>query len=579
MSSLVGKRKKERPAEAALESHAFLLRGAYVKQVGAGIFSLFHPALRIAKKIERIIREEMDRVDGQEVMMPVVQPKELWEASGRYGTIGPEMVRFQDRSSHDMVLAMTHEEATLHLVRDEVNSYKQLPFMVYQLQTKFRDEPRSRGGLIRVREFTMTDGYSFHRTLEDLEGYYARCKRAYERLFARAGLTEVTSARSDSGMMGGKIAHEFMLLCEAGEDTLAWCEGCGYLANTDVARGQVTEFKETPKALEKVHTPGMKTIEDVAGFLGVEARQTAKVVLVESDAAGVPVMALVRGDLEVNEVKLAREIGRTVAPASEATFRALGVEPGYASPMSKERGKFRLVVDRSIAGSNNLVCGANEKDYHYRNFNLSRDVGEVETVDIATAREGDGCPECGGALIMKRGIEVGNIFQLGTKYTETMGMRYLDEDGKEQTPIMGCYGIGVGRLISAVMEVRHDKWGPVWPMSISPWQVQMNALNVDTLAVKEAAETLYEDLTRAGLEVLYDDRGERPGVQFAEADLLGIPFRLILSERNLAQGVVEWKRRDTGQTGTMKTDEVVEQVKGWVAQALQTIEQNAPEAM
>lgn len=572
MSQLTGRRYKERPAEATLESHAFLLRGGYARQVAAGIYSLLHPGLRIVRKIERIIREEMDRIDGQEVLMSLVQPRELWEESGRYQAIGPEMARFQDRGGHDMVLAMTHEEGVVHLVRGEISSYKQLPAMIYQIQTKFRDEPRARGGLIRVREFTMKDAYSFHTSNEDLEKYYRICYRAYQRIFARAGLPEVVAVQSDTGMMGGKVAHEFILLCDVGEDTIVSCDSCTYLANQEVAIGKIQSYPEEIKVLEKVYTPGMKTIEDVAKFLGVATRQTAKAVFYETDENGLPVLAIIRGDIEISEIKLAKIIRMQPKMATDARVAQTGAVAGFASPIGLDAAKVRIIIDQSLANSNNLVCGANEIDYHYKNFNLERDVPGAELVDIAQVRGGDGCPVCGGKLVLKNGIEVGNIFQLGTKYSSAMGMRYLDENGDEQVPIMGCYGIGVGRLLSSTMEVRRDKFGPIWPISISPWQVQLNALKIEDESVKRTAEALYDELQSLGIEVLYDDRGERPGVQFAEADLLGIPFRLIVSERNLANGQIEWKRRDTGESGLVAIAEAAQMAQNWVADALAQIE-------
>jgi len=577
MSQLTGRRYKERPAEATLDSHAFLLRGGYARQVAAGIYSLLHPGLRVIRKIERIIREEMDRIGGQEVLMPVAQPRELWEESGRYQSIGPEMARFKDRAEHDMVLAMTHEEGVVHLVRGEINSYKQMPAMLYQIQTKFRDEPRSRGGLIRVREFTMKDAYSFHTSQEDLERYYQICYIAYQRIFARVGLPEVVAVQSDTGMMGGKVAHEFELLCDAGEDTIVACTQCSYIANQEVAVGKIQGFPEEPRPLEKVHTPHMKTIEDVARFLKVEPRQTAKVVFYDSDDQGKVVMAIVRGDIEINETKLAKIIRQQPKMADDARIATTGAVPGFASPLGIDRAKCRVLVDPSIGDSNNLVCGANEPDYHYRNFNLERDCPGAEIVDLAQVREGDACPECGAPLTLRNGIEVGNIFQLGTKYTESMGMRYLDENGAELIPIMGCYGIGVGRLFSSTMEVRHDKFGPIWPISIAPWQVHLNALKIEDAEVRRVAEELEHELGELGIEVLFDDRGERPGVQFADADLLGIPFRLIVSERNVPQGLIEWKRRDTGESGLIPVVEAAELVKGWIASELAKIEKTAAE--
>jgi len=569
LSHLVGNRYKERPAEATLESHAFLLRGGYARQVANGIYSLLPPGLRVIRKIERIVREEMDRVGGQEVLMPVVMPRELWDESGRYESVGAELVRFDDRTGHGMVLGMTHEEGVLHLVRHEINSYMQLPVMVYQLQTKFRDEPRSRGGLIRVREFTMKDGYSFHTSQKDLEEYYNVCLLAYKRFFARCGLPEVVAVQSDTGMMGGKVAHEFILLCEAGEDTIAVCDTCSYRANLEVATARVEPIVENPKPLEKVHTPGKQTIEEVAGFLKVSPSQTAKAVFFEADSDGKPVLLLIRGDMEVNEAKLSKIIQVMPTPAEDKTIRATGAVPGYATAMGLDPANCRIIVDQTVAQSNNLVCGANEQDYHYLNFNLDRDLPGVAPVDVAEVRAGDGCPACEtGKLEMKRGIEVGNIFQLGTKYTESMNMTYTDENGKMQVPIMGCYGIGIGRLMSSVMEVRHDKFGVKWPISIAPWQVHINALKLNKGRTREVAEALYSGLQAAGVEVVMDDRDASPGVQFADADLLGVPIRIIVSERNLGDDQLEWKRRDTGESGTMPVGGAVETIKAWVDKAL-----------
>ena len=567
LSALVGNRYKERPAEAALESHAFLLRGGYARQVANGIYSLLPPGLRVIRKIERIIREEMDAIGGQEILMPVVLPAELWAESGRYDSIGPELTRFSDRTGRGMVLAMTHEEAVVALYRNELTSHAQLPFMAYQIQTKFRDEARSRGGLIRVREFTMKDAYSFHASQEDLERYYRVCFRAYERIFARVGVPEVVAVESSSGMMGGQVAHEFELVCDAGEDTLLLCDSCSYRANLEVARGRFASFAEDPLPLEKVHTPAMKTIQEVTGFLGVEPRQTAKVVFYESDAEGRLVVLLIRGDLEVNESKLAGILRVMPAPASEAKIVAAGTVPGFATPMGLDARHCRILVDPTIAESNNLVCGANEQDYHYRNFNLERDLPGAEIADVATVTDGAGCPHCEGTLRLRNGIEVGNIFQLGTKYSTSMNLTYTDANGKVCAPFMGCYGIGVGRLMSAFIEARHDQYGPKWPVSIAPWTVHLNALKLSKSAVKEQSEALYAALNSADVEVLYDDRDATPGVQFAEADLLGAPIHIIVSERNLANHAVEYKRRDTGESGTIPLENAVATVQTWIDKA------------
>jgi len=572
MSQLVGSRYKEQPAEAMLASHGFLLRGGYVRQVANGIYSLLPPAARIAGKIEGILREEMDRLEGQEVRMPVVLPRELWEESGRYETVGLELVRFNDRTGHPMLLGMTHEEAAVALCRNEISSHAQLPFMIYQVQTKFRDEPRSRGGLIRVREFTMKDAYSFHATLENLHQFYARMCAAYKRVFFRVGLPQVELVESDTGMMGGLKAHEFTLLTDVGEDTVAVCDTCSYRANMEVARGRVEPFPEEARPLEKVHTPGKKTIEEVAEFLGVPPRQTVKAVFYDSDSHGRLVLALIRGDLEANDAKVAKLIKKWPMPADEARIESVGAVPGYAAAMGLDPAKVNVLVDETVGESNNLVCGANEVDYHYVNFNLARDLPKAATVDIARVPDGAGCPMCGGTLYLRRGIEVGNTFQLGTRYTAALGMAFADAHGKQHHPSMGSYGIGVGRLISSILEAHHDENGPKWPISVAPWQVHLNAIKFDNAEVREEAERLYHQLQIARIEVLFDDRNASPGVQFADADLLGLPVRVIVSPRNLAAGHFEFKRRATGETGRIPMEIGVETAVKWIGEEFEDLE-------
>ncbi len=564
LSQLIGQRYKETPGEATLASHAFLLRGGYVRQVANGIYSLLPLGVRVVRKVEAIIREEMNRIGGQEVLMPVVLPGELWRESGRYESVGSELLRFRDRTDHDMLLAMTHEEAVVHLTRNEANSYKAYPFMVYQIQTKFRDEPRSRGGLIRVREFTMKDAYSFHTDEHDLARYYEECAEAYHRIFARAGVPEVVQVESDTGMMGGRVAHEYMLLADSGEDTIVACDSCGYVSNLEVATSAHEHDDETAKPLEKVHTPERETIADVSAFLSVPERMLAKVVFFEADSSGKPVMALIRGDLGVSEAKLAKVLGVMPRAATDETIRATGAVPGFASAIGVH--DCRIIADRSVAEAADLVCGANQEDYHCLHFNLARDVQQYETVDIAEVKEGERCPKCDGRLAFKRGIEVGNIFQLGAKYTDAMGMRYLDTEGNERTPIMGCYGIGVGRLMASVIEARHDSHGPVWPLSVAPFSVHICALNLTDEQRRQFAEATYRALQAKGIDVVYDDREERAGVQFADADLIGAPLRLIFGKRNLAEGNVEWKRRDGSEKGLVAFTEVTAFVERFVAQ-------------
>lgn len=570
MSYLIGRRHKEKPAEATLISHIYLLRGGYIRPVANGIYSMLPPAFRVAAKIENIIREEMNAIDGQEIKMPVVLPRELWDETKRYDTVGSELLRFEDRTKHGMLLAMTHEEAVTALARTEATSYKDYPFMLYQIQTKFRDEARSRGGLIRVREFTMKDAYSFHRTQEDLDAYYDRCATAYHRIYARCGVPEVVSIQSDTGMMGGKVAHEYMLLTDSGEDKIAHCPECGYLANFEVASSVLPEpDAEEMKPLEEVATPGTSTIESLAAFLNMPESKLAKVVFYITES-GKMATVMIRGDIEVNEIKLAKVLKEPFAFANDAEIESIGGVPGFATGMGLTGGI--VVVDRSIASAPNLVCGANKKDTHLLNFNVKRDLPNAVIADIATVQEGQICPVCRkGHIQMRRGIEVGNIFKLGTFYTQSMHMTYADENGTEQTPIMGCYGIGVGRLVGSVIEAKHDDYGPIWPMTIAPWQVQLNVLKMEEGDTKTTAEQLYEDLESAGLEVLYDDRNLSPGTQFAEADLMGIPLRLVISPRNIEKGEVEYKVRGTDEKGFIPLSEITSFAQNFVKKEIERI--------
>lgn len=548
MSKLVGRRIKEDPKDAKTVSHKFLVRGGYVRPVSAGIYSLLPVGKRIIDRIEAIIREEMNAIEGQEVLMPVVLPAELWQESGRYESVGAELLRFKDRNDKPMLLGMTHEEAVVHLTRTEVSSYKQLPVMLYQIQTKYRDEARPRAGLIRVREFTMKDAYSFHVDQADLERYYERAHEAYERIFRRLGMKDVLSIEANSGMMGGAVSHEFMALCDCGEDTIFYSPDRRYRANREVARAAWKFTRpETLLPLEKVHTPGRKTIEEVAAFLELRAEDTGKVVFYQNVFTGELICAMIRGDFEVNESKLANAAqAPEIKFADDAAILAAGCVPGYASPLGIDLRKMRVIVDRSAAESGNLVVGANVPDYHYCNFNFGRDcdASGVTVTDIAAVREGDPCPVTGEPLKMARGIEVGNIFQLGTKYSAPMNCNYLDVNGKSHPMVMGCYGIGVGRAMASVIEQSHDDFGPVWPLSIAPYQAHLIAIQYDKPEVREAADALYAELRELGIEVLFDDRGEKPGFMFSDADLLGVPFRVVVSPKTLAEGAVEYRRRE-----------------------------------
>jgi len=567
LKNLVSKRYKEMPADCQIASHALMMRGGYIKPVGNGIFTLFPVTKRITSKIEKIIREEMDRIDGQELMFPVTMPASMWQESGRYDSIGSELLRFTDRSGAGMVLGMTHEEASVHFVRDVADSYTQYPFMIYQIQTKFRDEPRCRGGLIRVREFTMKDAYSFHTSQEDLERYYAICYEAYNRIFARAGVKEVVAVASDSGMMGGKVSHEYMLLTAVGEDTIVLCHDCDYRANMEAAPCIVDGVEAGEVAeLEKVETPNVKTIEDLCAFLKVTPKQTCKAVVYQENLTDKYVIAFLRGDLDINETKLRNHIKAEIHPA-EITMES-GLAAGFIGPKGLP-SDVRVVYDASLKGVNWFVTGANETDKHYKGFNIEREMGEVEYVDVAKAYDGGICPVCGKpSIYTSRGIEVGNIFQLGTKYTESMGMTYVDQDGSLKHPIMGCYGIGVGRLAASVCEAHRDDYGPIWPISIAPWHVHLCSLRPDNEEVAAMSQKIYDELTAKGVEVIWDDRPVSAGVMFSDADLFGVPVRVIVSPKGLKNGTIEIAARDKSMQEKKPIEEAVEFVYNYVVDEL-----------
>ncbi len=565
MSKLVGERTKTAPSDAVIKSHSLMIRAGYMKLVANGIWSLAMPAKRIARKIENIIREEMDAVDGQECMFPVVMPREMWDESGRYSSIGDEMVRFKDRNGRDYVLGMTHEEAAVQFARDAVNSYQQLPFMIYQIQTKFRDEGRARGGLIRVREFTMKDAYSFHISQEDLEKYYIRVYDAYNRIFKRIGMRNFISVLSDSGMMGGAVSHEFMLLTDIGEDTLVICPECDYKSNMEVARCMPEAYpEEEPQAIEEVYTGDAKEIAEVTAYLGdIPASKTVKAVCynIKGDAVRT-VLCFIRGDLEVNEAKLKKIVRAEVVPANLADSALVA---GNIGPVGLKADNVTVVVDASLKGAVNMVTGANKDGYHLKNVCEGRDF-KASDADIAKVREGARCPVCGAPLTVKNGIEIGNIFQLGTKYTASMGMTVLNKEGKAVNPVMGCYGIGIGRAIASVAEERADDKGLNWPMSIAPWHVYLCALRVDDSEVRAKAEALYNDMRSAGIEVIYDDREASPGFKFSDCDLMGIPLRVVVSPRSLAAGEVELQIRESGERKNIPYVGCVEEIGKIIAE-------------
>ena len=555
---------RDDPGEAEMASHRLLLRAAYVRQLGSGIYSLLPLGFRVNKRVEQVIREEMDRIGSQEIEMPVVHPADVWRASGRYEAIGPEMSRFKDRNGRDMVLAMTHEEVVGLLLADVVKSYRQLPVMLYHFQTKWRDEPRARGGLIRVREFVMKDAYSADRDDAGLDASYEAQKGAYVRIFERLGLETVVVA-SDVGIMGGSLAHEFMVLNPAGEDVLVLCETCGYAANRQVARIPRPDPKaEDPAPLEEVATPGTTTIATLAAFLGVGPDRTAKAGFFRT-GDGRLVTAIVRGDHEINETKLANAVGAStgIRPATVEEIRAAGMEPGYGSPIGAHDTV--VVVDELVARSPNLVAGANREGYHYRNVNVGRDFTPDVVAEITNAQEGDPCPTCGSPVILRNGIEVGNIFKLGTKFADAAGATYLGEDGREHPIVMGSYGIGVGRNVACIVEAHHDDKGIIWPEEVAPYAAHLVAIGANREPrVTEVAERLHDVAAAAGYwrDILYDDRDESPGVKFTDAELLGMPWILTVSPRSLAAGGVEVTNRATGERSTRPIAEVEALIRG-----------------
>ncbi len=567
VSKLISQTLREAPAEAEIPSHRLLLRAGFIRQLAAGIFTYMPLAKRSLTKIEDIMRDEINAIGGQELAMPVIHPAEIWQETERWYQIGSEMGRFKDKNNRDMVLAMTHEEVVADIVRKEIHSYRQLPLLIYHIQTKWRDDPRPRAGLIRVREFTMKDSYTLDADWEGLDKQYQAHYQAYFNIFYRSGIPTV-AVKSDVGMMGGKMAHEFMYLTPIGEDTLLICKACNYAANRHIARFQKPESaQEDPMPVEKVATPDSKTIEDLANFLGVPEAKTAKAVFF---MANIPegqesverfVFAVLRGDMELNEIKLANAIKASeLRPATEEEIISVGAVPGYASPVGLQNSL--VVVDDLIPESPNLVAGANEEGYHLKNVNFGRDYQADIVTDIAAAQEGDACPNCGGTLRTVRGVEVGNIFKLGSRYSDSMGCYYLDKDGKEKPVIMGSYGIGSGRLLACVAEEHHDEYGLIWPISVAPYHVHIVALSGKGADdVKDTAERLYQDLLAAGVEVLYDDRAESPGVKFNDADLIGLPIRLTVSGRSLQQGGIEFKRRDSQAKTIVPQDQIIVRVK------------------
>ena len=537
---------KETPSEAEVVSHRLMLRAGFMRKLTAGVYSYLPYGWAAIRRVEQIVREEMNRAGALEMMMPMVQPADIWRESGRYEKYGPELLRFHDRHERESCLGPTHEEVITDIVRGNIHSYRELPINFYQIQTKFRDEIRPRFGLMRGREFIMKDAYSFDVDDAGAEVSYRKMYEAYRRIFSRCGL-EFRAVQADSGAIGGSFSHEFMVLADTGEDTIVICKECEYAANMEKARvkAPAATADEPLLAMEKVETPGKRQVDAVCEFLSIAPDRLVKTMVYLAD--GVPVAVLVRGDREVEEVKLKNLLGATDVELAEDTqvFDATGVPTGYLGPVGI---RIRVVADQEVAAMRNFVVGGNEKNYHLKNVNLGRDFEVEAQADLRQITTDDPCPECGGALQLTEGIEVGHVFKLGTKYSEAMSAVFQDSEGRELPFVMGCYGIGVSRVVAAAIEQNHDDNGIVFPVPLAPYQVIVLNLGVNEPAVTEAAEKLYEELKAAGIDALLDDRDERPGSKFKDADLLGIPFRVTVGKSFATRGVFELRNRRTGET-------------------------------
>ena len=558
-SRIFGKTLRQAPSEAESISHQLLLRASMIAQEAAGIYSYLPLGWRVLRKIESIIREEMDKAGGQELMLPVLQPFELWQQSGRYVSFGQSLFTLTDRKEHKLALGPTHEEVITDLAHRFVQSYRDLPLLLYQIQTKLRDEPRPRGGLLRVREFIMKDLYSFDADEAGLDESYVKMSQAYKNIYARLSLPALM-VEADSGAIGGKESHEFMVITEAGEDEIIYCSNCNYAANAEKAQSAKTVIPseaKNPLPLKEIATPEMKTIEEVASFVGGTANQTLKAVFYSAD--GEFIFVVIRGDLEVNETKLRNILKSSeLRLATESEINEAGLVAGFASPIGIKG--IKVVADDSITLGSNFIVGANKPGYHLMNANYPRDFQIDFLADIALARPGDSCPKCHVALSSARGIEVGHVFKLGTFLSDKLGAFFLDHDGVSRPAIMGCYGIGLGRLLAAIVEQSHDINGIIWPLSVTPYQVHFCALYLDKPMIVPTAEKIYQEFEDKGIEVLFDDRDESPGVKFNDADLLGIPLRLTLSPRTLQKQVIEVKWRAEKDTWLLPIDNVTTQI-------------------
>lgn len=559
---------REIPADAEIVSHQLMIRAGMIRKLTSGIYTYLPLGYRVIRKLENIVREEMNRAGAQEVYMPMVQPRELWEESGRWSHYGKELLRFKDRNERDCCLGPTHEEVITDLVRNEIKTYRQLPKNIYQIQTKYRDEIRPRFGVMRCREFGMKDAYSFDVDQAGVDISYKKMFDAYTKIFQRCGL-RFRAVEADTGSIGGSFSHEFMVMADTGEDALVFCGTCDYAANLEKAeiavpeRRQVSEKEIQP--LENVHTPDMKSIEEVTSFLNVRPKDVVKTMIYSAD--GIPVAVLVSGDADVNEIKVKNYLNCDILEMADDVmiYEVTGAPRGFAGAVGI---KARIIADYSLVNMTNFVMGANKEDYHVKNVNIGRDVSVDSFADLRVVKDTDVCPRCSRDLRFARGIEVGHVFKLGTKYSKAMKATYLDKNGKEQYMVMGCYGIGIGRTVAASIEQNHDAHGIIWPMTIAPYQVIITPVNVNDESIRNISENLYETLLEKGVDVIIDDRDERAGVKFNDADLIGIPLRVTIGKKALSEGKIEVKIRKSGEVKILETDEAVDFIIRYISEGM-----------
>jgi len=559
---------REIPSDAEVASHQLMIRAGMIRKLTSGIYSYLPLGYRVIRKVEQIVREEMDKAGAQEVHLPMVQPVELWQESGRWVHYGKELLRFRDRHEREYCLGPTHEEVITDLVRNDIKTYRQLPRNLYQIQTKFRDEVRPRFGVMRCREFGMKDAYSFDADEAGAEKSYDKMFVAYNNIFNRCGL-KFRSVEADSGSIGGKYSHEFMVMADSGEDAIVFCDKCKYAANLEKAEIGEPEKKNVSQKdwlpLESVHTPEVRTIEEVSAFLKVQPQDIVKTLIFNADGKSCAV--LICGDQEVNEIKVKNYLGAAELELAddEMIMKATGAPRGFAGAM---KIKTRVIADFSVMNMINFVTGANKEDYHLKNVNIGRDFNVEVFADLRVVKENDSCPRCGGKIKFARGIEVGHVFKLGTKYSKAMKAVYLDKDGQEKIMVMGCYGIGIGRTVAACIEQNFDENGIVWPMPLAPYQVIITPVNINEVDIMKAAESIYASMLNCGIEVILDDRDERAGVKFKDADLIGIPIRITVGQKNLASGNIELKIRKTGENRLYPLPKIVQEVKILIDQEL-----------